>query len=825
MKKTMLILCTAVALMASTLTLHATTYYVNGAAGADSNSGTSSSAAKKTIQAAVNSAASGDTILVAAGTYRENVTWSRKRLELRTIGVLDVTIDGNQNGSCIKLESGATDSIIDGFILYNGAPINSGNRYGGGICCDATATIKNCVFKNNGNSSQHFSGGLEIREAAVTVYNCLFVNNTVFASGGAVLCEGNGIFDRCTIYGNTCTGWNRIGGIAVASGGSATVKNSIVWGNSTASIGSFSGGSSGTYSVSYSCIEGGCSGAGNISSSPSFADTIQYFALNSGSPCVNAGEPSSTDPDGSRGDMGFSVALIRRDSTTAWTAANATPAQWTASENNVIRGVDGVFAGTRYTESGRSNLSDPISRLTDGVVNPTGDTCGNIYAINNGTLTWTLPNAADLYKLRINTHWRDGGRDGVNLTSVEYQQSGNPIWLTLPDSAVSYGLNDNDSSGNLEFVYRNSSETVFATSVVSIRFNLGDQDNSGTGFTEFEVVGNVNPAIGDGGDPAPGDTGSGDNQEPVSDGPRVTNVTAKQRYPWNGMVDITCTVSGISGTVNNLEFAVAAVNSGKAHDISQFWVVKNGANSADHAVHTNGTYHIVWNSKADFDKQVCSNMVMRVSVVRESVQLWEGGPYWATTNIGADAPEEYGYYFWWGDVIGYKRENDAWVATDGSSSNVSFGPCNNIPIPTIDKDIATLKSEGWITADGILVPAHDAAHIHWGGSWRMPTYRELYDLKGKCNWSWTIMNGVNGYFVSGKGDYASNGIFLPCGGFGSNFSLCDSGSNGYFWSSVPDSKEYYSRSLYFYPNSQYTYYYYYLRNNGFSVRPVQGFTK
>ena len=57
---------------------------------------------------------------------------------------------------------------------------------------------------------------------------------------------------------------------------------------------------------------------------------------------------------------------------------------------------------------------------------------------------------------------------------------------------------------------------------------------------------------------------------------------------------------------------------------------------------------------------------------RAKVQLWEGGPYWATTNIGAENPEDYGYYFWWGDTVGYKRENDKWVASDGSSLSFSF---------------------------------------------------------------------------------------------------------------------------------------------------------
>ena len=75
----------------------------------------------------------------------------------------------------------------------------------------------------------------------------------------------------------------------------------------------------------------------------------------------------------------------------------------------------------------------------------------------------------------------------------------------------------------------------------------------------------------------------------------------------------------------------------------------------------------------------------------EKVQLWEGGPYWATTNIGAEKPEDPGYYFWWGDTVGYKREGDVWVATDGSPSIFSFGSLNT---PTYNKSFATLQREG-----------------------------------------------------------------------------------------------------------------------------------
>ena len=172
-----------------------------------------------------------------------------------------------------------------------------------------------------------------------------------------------------------------------------------------------------------------------------------------------------------------------------------------------------------------------------------------------------------------------------------------------------------------------------------------------------------------------------------------------------------------------------------------------------------------------------------VTVTRGRVRLWEGGPYWADSNIGADQPWDWGWYFWWGDTVGYKRENDAWVASDGSSSNFSFDFANT---STRGKDNATLKSEGWITADGVLAPAHDAAHVKWGGDWRMPNYHEFYYLSQYCDWTRTTTNGVNGYVVRGRGDYASNSIFLPCAGYGDGNSLNQSYTKDCFWSSVPD---------------------------------------
>ncbi len=307
-----------------------------------------------------------------------------------------------------------------------------------------------------------------------------------------------------------------------------------------------------------------------------------------------------------------------------------------------------------------------------------------------------------------------------------------------------------------------------------------------------------------------------------ADAPTVTDVVAKQRYPWNGLVDITCTVSGVEGADGETWFSVAAVmpGAGTTRRASHVWVVRDGENSTDRQVRADGNYQLLWDARTDLGQVSYSNMVVRVTIaVRKKIQLWAGGPYWADANIGAELPSDSGYYFWWGDTVGYVRENNAWVASDGSTNNFSFTKNSTL---TYEKGLSTLRDEGWIASDNNLVPKYDAAQVQWGGGWRMPTEQELRDLTSNCEWVRSSRDGVDGYVVSGKGDYTSASIFLPTAGSVFETELNDVGSIGYYWSATPRSSGgVASMALYIegkYNLQRVTYYY---RNYGRSIRPVQ----
>lgn len=116
---------------------------------------------------------------------------------------------------------------------------------------------------------------------------------------------------------------------------------------------------------------------------------------------------------------------------------------------------------------------------------------------------------------------------------------------------------------------------------------------------------------------------------------------------------------------------------------------------------------------------------------------------WASYNVGAESPEQFGDMYAWGETSPkdkYKKENYLYYDSN-TESYYDIG----LDIKGTD---------------------YDVAHVKWGGKWRMPTLDELKELKEDCDWEWGQYNGVNGYIVTGPN---GNSIFLPSSG---NSSIC-----------------------------------------------------
>ena len=171
---------------------------------------------------------------------------------------------------------------------------------------------------------------------------------------------------------------------------------------------------------------------------------------------------------------------------------------------------------------------------------------------------------------------------------------------------------------------------------------------------------------------------------------------------------------------------------------------------------------------------------------------------WATCNVGASSPEEYGDYFAWG----------------GTTTKAEYNESN---CPTYGLIISELQSFGYIDSEGNLAAQYDAATANWGGDWRMPTSAEYNELLNNCTLEWTTQNGVNGYKVIGP---SGASIFLPAAGYRYGSSLKSAGSDGSYWMSTPNVYfgNYNACGLDF--GSDFHYMCNFYRYSGLSVRPV-----
>ncbi|MGN0186462.1 MAG: hypothetical protein ACI392_01780 [Paludibacteraceae bacterium] len=144
------------------------------------------------------------------------------------------------------------------------------------------------------------------------------------------------------------------------------------------------------------------------------------------------------------------------------------------------------------------------------------------------------------------------------------------------------------------------------------------------------------------------------------------------------------------------------------------------------------------------------------------------GLKWATCNVGATKPEEYGNYYTWGETTAKTTYNwSSYQWCDGS--DVTLTKYN------------TSRRYGIVDNKTMLDPENDAARANWGGQWRMPIDEEWEELLGNCEWTWTTRRGVKGYEVKSK--INGNSIFLPAAGYRTDGDWFGEDYEGYYWSS------------------------------------------
>ena len=262
-----------------------------------------------TITAGVAAATPGDTILISDGIYKEHGVVLTQAITLRSV-----------NGSAVTTVDGEGLVGSGGIFLVNLA--NTNNKVtiqgltvtGGGSSTGYTVKrsaglleVRDCVFEHNYNSSIHAPTNVErdrtlvvgcvVRNNdaenwsgvyGVTAVRCLFYGNTGWNNAVPL---GGSDATNCTVYGNS--GGDDGGGVD-----DVNAVNCIIWGNAQAQRTT-------TATISYSIVQGGYTGTGNINSDPLFVNAgIGDFHLQTNSPGINAGDPAIFDSDGSRSDMG-----------------------------------------------------------------------------------------------------------------------------------------------------------------------------------------------------------------------------------------------------------------------------------------------------------------------------------------------------------------------------------------------------------------------------------------------------------------------------------------------------------------------------------------
>lgn len=179
------------------------------------------------------------------------------------------------------------------------------------------------------------------------------------------------------------------------------------------------------------------------------------------------------------------------------------------------------------------------------------------------------------------------------------------------------------------------------------------------------------------------------------------------------------------------------------------------------------------------------------------------GTLWATCNIGATSPDEFGDYFAWGETAPkevYDWSNYKWC--NGSEETMTKY-CSNSSFGIVDN-----KTE--------LDPEDDAAYVNWGPSWRMPTHEQLQELVDNCTWKWTTYAGVSGIELTGPN---GNTLFFPAASYRYYDVFSEPVDGGIYWSRTINPEYNHAFYMNFYM-LEVSYDYSSHRINGYTVRAV-----